>query len=203
MLDTPNRDRTAERREATRQEILAAAWTIARTDGLAAITLKDIGQLVGMRAPSLYSHFPSKSAIYDAMFGQAWAECHAVLLAAAERAPEEPRARLTYMTRTFFDFCVRDPERHQLMNTRAIPGFTPSPASYQPAVEALELTRDELHGLGVTDDEVDLIVAIVGGLIDAQIANDLGGDRWSRLLDRAIDMFADNVGLAGATRREA
>ena len=36
---------------------------------------------------------------------------------------------------------------------------------------------------------------IIGGLVDAQLANDPGGDRWRRLLDRAVDMFADNLGL--------
>jgi hypothetical protein len=43
--------------------------------------------------------------------------------------------------------------------------------------------------------DVDLCVAVIGGLIDAQLANDPGGDRWSRLLDRAIDMLADNLGV--------
>ena len=44
-------------------------------------------------------------------------------------------------------------------------------------------------------EDVDICVALIGGLIDAQLANDLGGDRWARLLDRAVDMFADNVNL--------
>ena len=43
--------------------------------------------------------------------------------------------------------------------------------------------------------DIDLCVAVIGGLIDAQLANDPGGDRWRRLLDRAIDMFADNLGV--------
>jgi hypothetical protein len=36
-------------------------------------------------------------------------------------------------------------------------------------------------------EDIDLYVALVGGLADAQLANDPGGDRWARLLDRAID----------------
>jgi hypothetical protein len=36
---------------------------------------------------------------------------------------------------------------------------------------------------------------MVGGLIDAQLANDPGGDRWGRLLDRAIDMYVDDLGI--------
>ena len=73
MLGTTNRDRAAERREATRREILDAAWQLAGERGLTGFTLSDVAGLVGMRAPSLYSHFDSKMAIYDAMFGEAWA----------------------------------------------------------------------------------------------------------------------------------
>ena len=35
----------------------------------------------------------------------------------------------------------------------------------------------------------------------AQLANDPGGTRWSGLLDRAIDMFADNVGITSERSR--
>ena len=72
MTALPNRDRLAERREATRREILDAAWEIAHRDGLAALTLRAVAERIGMRSPSLYTHFESKNAIYDAMFGQAW-----------------------------------------------------------------------------------------------------------------------------------
>ena len=74
MSALPNRDRRAERREATRREILDAAWEIARRDGLSAVTLREVAASIGMRSPSLYSHFDSKNAIYDAMFGQAWTQ---------------------------------------------------------------------------------------------------------------------------------
>ena len=202
MLETPNRDRQAERREATRREIIDAAWAIARTEGPAAITLRDVAQRVGMRAPSLYSHVTSKADIYDAMFGQAWSECRDYLAAAAEHAPEEPRERLRFLNRAFFDFCVADPARHQLMNTHAIPGFEPSPQAYKPAVDALEDARERLFRMGIVDDaDIDLMFALIGGLIDLQLANDPGGDRGRRLIDRATDMFADEIGLAAEPPR--
>ena len=72
MTALPNRDRRAERREATRREILDAAWEIARREGLAAVTLREVAERIGMRSPSLYSHFDSKNAIYDAMFAESW-----------------------------------------------------------------------------------------------------------------------------------
>jgi hypothetical protein len=82
------------------------------------------------------------------------------------------------------------------MNLRTIPDFTPSPDAYAPSVAVMEdfTARMARHGVRRQGD-IDLFVAIVGGLVDAQLANDPGGDRWSRLLDRAINMYADNVGI--------
>src|SRR3954449_10517322 len=70
MFAPPKRDRRAERREATKAEILDAAWEMVRAEGLAALSLRDLARRVGMQAPSLYSYFDSKHAIYDAMFLQ-------------------------------------------------------------------------------------------------------------------------------------
>ena len=96
----------------------------------------------------------------------------------------------------FFDFAVADLARHQLMNQRTIPGFVPSEESYAPAVAVIALLRDRVAAYGITrDQDVDLFTALVGGLVDGQLANDPGGDRYARLLDPAIDMYADNLGL--------
>lgn len=196
MSDIPNRNRIAERRETTRAEVLDAAWAVARESGLATLTLRDVAQRVGMRAPSLYSYFASKNDIYDAMFGQAWAEILEISRERLATLPESARAGLKLMARTFFEFAVADLARNQLMNQRTIPGFEPSADSYRPAIETLESARHELERYGIPDPRhVDLYTALIGGLIDAQQANDPGGDRWARLLDDAIDMFADHVGL--------
>lgn len=196
MLGTPKRDRQTERREATRQEILTAAWATARVQGLAQITLREVADRVGMRAPSLYSHFASKNAIYDAMFGQAWGEFLESALAADTPAPRTARSALRRYARLFFDFAVADLARHQLMNQRTIPGFVPSEESYAPAVAVIGLLRERLASYGISrDQDADLFTAIVGGLVNQQLANDPGGDRYARLLDRAIDMYADNLGL--------
>src|SRR5215475_12889177 len=88
MVALPNRDRKTERREATRREILDTAWEIARRDSLAAVTLREVAERIGMRSPSLYTHFDSKNAIYDAMFAQAWTDFGAHLSAIKRLAGE-------------------------------------------------------------------------------------------------------------------
>jgi AcrR family transcriptional regulator len=174
-----------------------AAWQVARDKGLGQVTLRDVADLVGMRPPSLYTHFASKNAIYDAMFGDAWTqflEHSQAALHAGE--PVASRAALRFYARVFFDFAVAFPARHQLMNLRTIPDFTPSPEAYAPSVATMTdfVARMARRGVHAQDD-IDLFVAIVGGLVDAQLANDPGGTRWSRLLDRAIDMYSDNLGI--------
>jgi AcrR family transcriptional regulator len=196
VLDFPRRDRIAERREATRAEILQAAWELAQEQGLAEFTLRDLAERVGMRAPSLYTHFESKHAIYDAMFGQAWSDYEQVALAELSELPKSPRAAIRRAARSFFDFAVANPARHQLMNQRTIPGFEPSAESYAPAVRVLELGQQIFRNIGLSDPaDFDISTAIITGLINQQLANDPGGTRWSAVLDRAIDIWADGVGL--------
>lgn len=196
MLGVPNGGRVAVRREAVRREILAAAWEQARTVGLVDLTLRDIARAVGMQPPSLYSHFDSKHAIYDAMYAEAWIDYEAHAAAELDTLPEHPRAAVQQLSRTFFDFAVADHPRYRLMNQRVIPGFEPTPEAYAPAVRVLEHGRAVLTALGVREQgDFDIWVSLVGGLIDQQFANDPGGDRFSRLLERAVDMWADAVGL--------
>lgn len=119
MLGTPIRNRQAERREATRHEIIDVAWVIARERGLSEVTLRDVADRVGMRAPSLYTHFDSKNAIYDAMFAQAWTEF--VEMFDALEPPAADREALLTGAEAFFDFAAADLARYQLMNQRTIP----------------------------------------------------------------------------------
>ncbi len=41
--------------------------------------------------------------------------------------------------------------------------------------------------------DVDLWTAVIAGLASQQLANDPGGDRFIRLIDDAVTMFADHV----------
>ena len=198
MAVSPKRNRITERREATRREILHAAWDIAHESSIAALTLREIANRVGMQPPSLYTHFASKHAVFDAMFEQAWTEYLDLATALDAQLPKAPRPALRLIAHTFFDFAVADLARHQLMNQRTVPDFTPSEQAYRPAVEALDLLAGRLSAMGLPGQgERDLCVAVIGGLVDAQQANDPGGDRWERLVDRAVDMFADEAGLPG------
>jgi AcrR family transcriptional regulator len=200
VLGEPIRDRRAERHEATRAEIIDAAWAIAREEGLGAIALREIARRIGMQAPSLYSYFRSKNDLYDAMFAQAWAD---ILdkKPSTETLPADPRAALKQIAHFYFDWAVVDPARYLLTSQRTIPGFEPSPEGYQPAVDVMNETLEQFDRLGIPRDATDLYTAFVGGLVAQQVANDPGGSRWKKQVDRAMDAFADYVGLPATKAR--
>jgi AcrR family transcriptional regulator len=200
MVVEPMRDRRAERHEATKAEILAAAWDLVRAEGLAALSLRDLAAKVGMRAPSLYSYFDSKHAIYDAMFLQGNLE----LLARYEAMPtyEDAVEEFRASARLFVGFTVEEPVRAQLMFMRSIPGFEPSAESYDVAVRIVERSKQRMAKLGVTKPEdFDLWTGLVSGLSFQQIANEPGTERWVRLVDEAVDMFLDRVNKQKGRRK--
>lgn len=176
------------RRAAARQEILDACWRLAAQHGLAGFTLRQVAATVGIQAPSLYSYFPSKNAMYDAMF-RAGAEAFAGMVAAVPAHPD-PRRRLRAAARTYLGFCVADAVRYQLLFQRTLPDFEPSPGAYAPALAAYEEMRREMAKVGITADrDLDLWTALMAGLASQQLANDPGGTRWVRLANQAADMF--------------
>ncbi|HVM66393.1 MAG TPA: TetR/AcrR family transcriptional regulator [Acidimicrobiales bacterium] len=199
MIVEPIRDRRAERREATKAEILEAAWELVRAEGLAALNLRDLAAQVGMRPPSLYSYFGSKHAIYDAMFLQGNLE----LLARFEALPEpaDPVAGLRAGGGLFVQFGVEDPARAQLLFMRTIPGFEPSQQTYDVAVRIVELSKARMSRCGVPLEYFDLWTAMISGLVWQQIANEPGGERWSQWVDDVVDMFLAHVHRNGAVSK--
>jgi AcrR family transcriptional regulator len=182
----------AQRREARIAEIVACAWKLAREHGIAAVSLRALAHEVGIRQPSLYEYFDSKHALYDAMF----AEGNRQLLDRLDglKLPTDPRAALKTMLHTFIDFALEDPARCELLFERHLPGFTPTDESYAVAAEALDRVVTVMRDAGLDDQgDIDCLVAITAGLMQAQLANDPGGDRWVRHLDRMIDLHLDHA----------
>jgi AcrR family transcriptional regulator len=191
--DRPRRrDRRRDRHEATKQEILDIAWSMVRADGLAALSLRALAHAVDMEPQSLYTYFASKNALYDRMFADGNMEL-ARRFADAE-IPGDARSALRTVAGIFLEFAAQDQARYQLLFLRTIPGYQPSPDSYALAVEVLASVRSTLASAGVSNEaDFDLWTAVVVGLAGQQLANDPGGDRYIRLIDDAVTMFADHI----------
>ena len=188
----PTTDRRRERHLAKRDTIVAEAWTLAQRDGLAAISLRDLADQVGLRQPSLYAYFDSKLALYDAMFADGNRQLNEAVTALPER--DDPHEALVEFVEEVTRFSAADTVRHQLLFQRTIPGFEPSTESYAVAEEFYAIGQRRLAAAGVSDPgDLDIFTALVSGLGHQQVANDPGGDRWGRLSRRAVDMYLAEV----------
>jgi AcrR family transcriptional regulator len=145
-----------------------------------------------MRQPSLYEYFGSKHALYDAMFADGNRQLLARL--GAVKFPVDTRAAVKKYLATIVAFSVEDQARYELLFQRHLPGFTPSPESYALAEDMLGQLVKLLHDAGVTHQgDIDCVVAVTAGLMEAQMSNEPGGNRWTRHLNRLVDLYIDDA----------
>lgn len=209
-------DRRQRRREETIEEVLDLAVEVMAEQGVAGLSLGEIARRMGIRTPSLYGYFPSKMALYDALFGRG---AQGVLdqmraaqpgIAALGSLPE----MLESSGRTLAGWCLAHPGYSQLLFWRPVPGFQPSTEAYAPAVALLELTRGwfvDLQGRGLLRRDADIDTAmrdwlvLTAGVISQQLANapedDVDTGRFTSALPGLAVMFAREYGAPTPVRR--
>jgi AcrR family transcriptional regulator len=172
------------------EDILGTAWQLAAEEGIAGISLRVLASRLEMRPQSLAWYVPSKNALYDHMYARGHQQ-FLERIAAAEPLDVKRAARV------FADFCVANPPRYQLIAQRTVPGFTPSAESAALARRAFGAWRAALAGAGVSGREaVDVLTAVVKGVVDQQVTVDPSGDRFLRHLDEVIEMFVAHTAKA-------
>lgn len=190
-------DVRSRKRQRTRAEIVAAAWELVRRDGVAALSLRDLAAATGMRAPSLYTYFASKNALYDAMYAEGMRQFAGQI----QQVPRGPDAHQTLrnLARTFVRVALEDPFRFELLFQRPIPGFVPSAEALAIGTTNLAATAEVARAAGLRDQRAfDMFMATTRGLIAMQIANEPGGDRWARLVDEAVDILVAHYSASSA-----
>jgi AcrR family transcriptional regulator len=100
--------RQADRREASREAITAAAQHLFAEHGFAAVTVDQIAQAAGLAKGAVYHHFPSKEAIFAAVFERTSAALQQQVRAGAAAANDRLKA-MAAGARAYFEACARPP----------------------------------------------------------------------------------------------
>jgi AcrR family transcriptional regulator len=123
----------------TRERVLRAALALVDREGLEAISMRRLGQELGVEAMSLYNHVEGKAAILDGIF-------EAVL---AELPTATPRAKWQAVVReraqAFREVLSRHPH--------ALPLFATRPAVTPASITQVETMLESLHEAGFPPDE--------------------------------------------------
>jgi AcrR family transcriptional regulator len=199
-------DRRGRRRRQTIDEILDVAHELMAEQGVAALSLSAVARRMGMQPPSLYQYFPSKMAIYDAMFGRgAQAVLEVRRAATARKAKADPLTQMRTGATAMCRWAMANPVYSQLLFWRTVPGFEPSTEAFAPAVETVAELRTllqaavdagQLDPAAASDDGVALSTSLVAGLLSQQLANEpdatFDRGRFTRLLPTVLDLFVEH-----------
>jgi AcrR family transcriptional regulator len=199
-------DRRQRRRQETIEEVLDVAVEIMTEQGVAGLSVGEIARRMGIRPPSLYVYFPSKHAVYDALFARG---ARALLAAMQEQgrtvlaSPTTLEDSLLAAARAFVSWSVEHPAYSQLLFWRPIPGYTPSAEAYAPAVEMFRFSTGWLaelqrRGLIRPDAPVEQVMrdwtVLTSGVISQQLSNapeeSAETGRFVRALPTLVAMFA-------------
>jgi AcrR family transcriptional regulator len=133
------RERRQRNREEMRTGILAVAREIMREQGVAALNLNEIARRIGITPPALYTYFPGKMALYDALYRagiQLFREAEVELWRTT--APDWERIHLWFALR--LALAEEHFDLYHLVFDVPIPGFTPTPESLTEVRQLYEAT---------------------------------------------------------------
>jgi AcrR family transcriptional regulator len=103
-----------ERQDEARARILEAARTLFEEKGGAGLSIRAIAARAGMPAMTLYSHFPSKTAIIRGLWSLAFDPLFTVLQA-AEAAATDDSVRLRQVALAYVEYWLQHPDRYRLV----------------------------------------------------------------------------------------
>ena len=113
MTVTERRQRDRAHR---RQAIITAARQMAEAEGWDAVTTRRLADQIEYSQPVLYSHFPGKGSIIDAVAVEGFAELRPVLRDAREAAGS-PEAALRALAAAYVGFALEHPALYDAMFT--------------------------------------------------------------------------------------
>lgn len=99
------------------RQIVAAARDLLESEGADALTMRRLGERLGIRAPSLYKHLSSKAALEVALIADGFEEAARTFDAATSGA-EEP---LVALVNAYRGFAKRNPQLYRLMTEGPLP----------------------------------------------------------------------------------
>ncbi|TDC43443.1 TetR/AcrR family transcriptional regulator [Actinomadura sp. KC345] len=136
----------------TAEKIVRTAIAVADAEGLDALSMRHIADELGVSAMSIYTYVPGKAELIDVMVDRAFGEL-------TPPSHDSWRARLDHIARDNWALFHRHP--WLLHVTTARPPMGPNTfAKYEYELRAVD-------GLGLTDLEMDSVVALVTGFAES------------------------------------
>lgn len=176
-----------------RADIVREARALVERDGAEGLSLRRLAEALGVRAPSLYHHFPQKAAVVRAVAAESAAEGGAVMARAAAEHAGDPYVQIRAMAYAFRAWARAHPHLYALY-------AADTPADERAAVPDLEVgsapLRATLAALVGPDRAVPVAQAawaLVHGFLALEIAGQMREGDPARGFDTAIDLLLAGI----------
>jgi AcrR family transcriptional regulator len=190
------RPRRGPKPRLTAEEIVRTAIELADAAGLDALSMRRIADALGVSPMSIYTYVPGKAELIDVMVDRAFGEL---------TPPEHDswRARLEHIARDNWDLFHRHPWLLQITMTR--PPMGPN------TIGKYEYELRAVDGLGLTDLEMDSVVALVTGFAEsaartsvnaaeAERRTGISDEQWWEASAPVLDRFVNEADYPVGTR---
>jgi AcrR family transcriptional regulator len=154
LWGVPDRPKRGPKPKLTAERIVRTAIAVADADGLDALSMRRIADELGVAPMPIYTYVPGKAELIDVMLDRAFAE-----LTPADGVPGGWRAKLEHIARDNWDLYHRHP---WLLHVAAVrPPMGPA------LFDKYEFELRAVDGIGLTDLEMDSVVALVTGFAES------------------------------------
>jgi len=185
MTEVSSVSRVDVRRARAQREILDAAWSEMTRAGVAALSVREVARVVGIRQQSLTHYFPTKQALLDALVADGFHDLRRRF--DDLRAAADPVDGVVDVAVAFVEHLAARPAAYHLMFQGTVPGFEPSEASHAIALSVLRVLVERLAAAGITESaDLALVRSMMSGIVAEQIANDLRGRLFLDQTQRGI-----------------
>jgi AcrR family transcriptional regulator len=186
----------------TAERIIAAARRLLEREGAEAVTMRRVGDAVGITAMAIYRHYPDRAALLNAVADQGFAELAGTVQ--RTRLPARIEPRLLRLTDLFVDHALAHPRMFELMFLVPRKGARRYPRDFKagrsPTANPLAATlqvgmaRGELR----TDDPWEIafeIGALLEGLVMLYLGGRIGGGprQLRALIRRSIRRYLHGI----------
>jgi AcrR family transcriptional regulator len=185
-------ERRARERAARRRLITATARKLAEEEGWDAVTTRRLADRIEYSQPVLYSHFPGKGGIIDAVAVEGFAELRLILRNAREAAGS-PEAALRELAEAYVGFALEHPALYDAMftlNTELPFGRPEAPRELQAAFAELREAVTPLAGGRNPDTLAEVAWSALHGVATLTRARRLRPDYHQARLTMLVDQLA-------------
>ncbi|UFS93305.1 TetR/AcrR family transcriptional regulator [Nocardia huaxiensis] len=179
----PPKPRRGPKPKLTVEDIADTAIRLADSDGLAAVTLRRVAEELGVTAMSLYGYVPSKAELLDLIADRVLRDYP---MPADDGAGWRPR--LEAVARANWSLYLAHPWLLQIAASRPVPGPHLT-AKYDYELRAVD-------GLGLTDVDMDLVVALVNDYVRGAARTAVDAARAEAETGRTDQQWWDAIGPA-------